>query len=408
MRTDRWLQDRYQNVKGVLEVPDTTRSYTPVNAQAMPWLDFATEAVKENQQALELLDTLKGQEKIYDCLGRLMGLQNDDGGISWFQNGRSDFSISLYILQRFEKLKLKEQWTPDPDHLPRRASFDEFIKKLVSYCDEQWLGATHLPQQQALVYCYARSFSNASHPLNQAACLKTDSVLRHYWQEDLDWNLREQALLSIATLRHFSRTDSLQKKALDAIRSIRQQAIRDTVNGIRWKALADGDVVGGSTEETFSYLLEAFDAAGQSNSVEPGVLQWLLTQQQVKEWQTTTGTAAMISMLRSEKNPMQGEADAFTAQLADTSLFISNALFALNRFVFHQLAQLPSLSLHKRSTKPVTATIGWYHYSESTAAESSNGVHIFKKIDRYNENLNSWEPVTITTVLQPGDKVQKP
>lgn len=406
MRTDRWLQDRYQNVKGVLEIPDTTRSYTPVNAQAMPWLDFGTKTFKENQQALELLDTLKAREKIHDYLGRLMALQNDDGGIPWFQNGRSDYPISLYILERFQKLKRQEQWAPDPSHLPRRSSFDDFIKKLVSYCDQQWLGATHLPQQQALVYCSVRSLYNASHPLNRAATLKMDSVLRHYWQQDLDWSLREQALLSIATLRHFSGQDTLYNNALDAIRSIRQQAIRDTVNGIRWKALADGDVLGGTTEETLSYLLEAFDAAGETKSMEPGVLQWLLTQQQVNQWQTTTGTAAMISMLRREKKPMQGEADAFTAQLPDTSLFISNALFVVNRFVFHQLAQLPSLSLHKRSTKPMSATIGWYHYAESTAAEGSNGVHIFKKIDRYNEALTSWEPVTITTVLKPGDKVQ--
>jgi hypothetical protein len=219
------------------------------------------------------------------------------------------------------------------------------------------------------------------------------------------FSLKDQALLWLSTMRYFQ--DSLYQKSVAALQSIKERAIVDTVNGTRWKELAESEDIGATSEETMAYLLEAFKEAGEEENIQPGLIKWLLTNKQQHQWQTTTGTAAIISVLLQQKGSTTGATNAVKALLPDTTLKVSDGLLDGQRIAFHESAKFSPLVIQKIGEAPVNIHLGWYYFTEpDSAAGLSNGVRIHKIISRFNEKTKSWTGVSVTDILKLGEKVR--
>jgi hypothetical protein len=206
-------------------------------------------------------------------------------------------------------------------------------------------------------------------------------------------------------MRYFQ--DSLHQKAVAALQSIKERAIVDPINGTRWKELAESEDIGATSEETIAYLSEAFKEAGDARDIQSGVVQWLLTSKQQHQWRTTTGTAAIISVLLQQSGSAAGAVNSVKAVLPDTTLKVSDGLLDGSRIAFHESEACSPLVIQKATGAPVNVNCGWYYFADpDSAAGLSNGVRIQKTISRFNEKTKTRERVGETNTLQLGEKIR--
>ena len=374
------------------------RPITALAQETMPWLTPGNKAAKEQSALLEVLDTLRAKEKIRDYLEKIRKCQNSDGGMSWFPGGKSNTDISFYILARFGTLYREVE-------KPLFGDMEAFINNLLHYCNNKLSGGEKPVPLHPVYYYYALSFWKQSYSLDSAQAFQRLSHFREYWKNTAILSLQEQALLCLTTMRYFQ--DSLHQKAVAALQSIKESAIVDTINGTRWKELADGEDIGATSEETIAYLLEAFKEAGDGNNMQPGVLQWLLTNKQQHKWRTTTGTAAIISVLLQQKGSATGTTNSVKALLPDTTLQVADGLLDGSRIAFHESGTFSPVVIQKTTDAPVNINLGWYYFaSPDSAAGLNNGVRLQKAISRFNEKTKSWERVGETNALQLGEKIR--
>jgi TonB-dependent SusC/RagA subfamily outer membrane receptor len=397
MRKDTVLRKLYHAAIPSAGTP-AERPTTALAQETMPWLNAGNRAVRDQEALLEVLDTVRAKEKIGDYLEKIRTYQNSDGGLSWFPGANSNIEISFYMLARFGALYQESE-------KPMFREMEGFINNLIHYCNNKLSEGekpNHLPE---VYYYYALSFWKQSFSLDSAQTLKRQSHFREYWREPAILSLKDQALLCLSTMRYFQ--DSLHQKAIAALQSIKERAIVDTVNGTRWKELAESEDIGSTSEETIAYLLEAFKEAGEGEGIQPGVMQWLLTNKQQHQWRTTTGTAAIISVLLQQKGSTAGATNSVKALLPDTTLKISDGLLDGRRIAFHESRTFSPLVIQKAAAAPVNINLGWYYFTAfDSAASVSNGVRIQKTISRFNEKAKSWERVGETDALKLGEKVR--
>ncbi|OQP55625.1 hypothetical protein A4D02_04800 [Niastella koreensis] len=397
MRKDTVLRELYHATIRSANTP-AERPITALAQETMPWLTSGNKAAKDQAALLEILDTLRAKEKIRDYLEKIRKCQNSDGGMSWFPGGQSDAGISFYLLARFGALYRAgvSQLFPEME-VP--------INNLIHYCNNKLFeekDPNHLP---SVYYYYALSFWTQHYTLDSSQAVMRQSHFGRYWKEQYMLSLKDQALLCVATIRYFH--DNLYQKAVEILESIKERAIADPVNGTRWKELAESEDIGATSEETIAYLFEAYSEAGDREGVQPHVVQWLLTNKQQHQWSTTTGTAAIISVLLQQKGSAAGTTNAVKALWPDTTLKVADGLLDGSRIAFHEAKAFSPLVIQKATDSPVSINLGWYYFAEpDSVAGLSNGVRIQKTISRYNEKAKSWEKAGETNVLQLGEKIR--
>lgn len=380
------------------------RAATPLSQETMPWLALNDKAHKEQSDLLEVLDTSLSRKKIHDYLAKLIMYQQADGGISWFPGGQSSPSVSFYILSRFGKLYRYEGWQSIVKGYSEY-NIEGFIRKLVSYCDDQFLLYDDVRLKPIIYRCYARIFWQQLYPLSDALVSKFNRQLAKSWQMTDNLNLKEKALLCLATIRYCNKSDSLYKRVAVAIKSIKQQSVTDPLNGTRWKELADAEDIGSTAEETLAYLMEMFQETGDAPGIEPGVIQWLLRSKNEHQWKTTTGTAAVISMLLRSKKSVTDNVSTVNVQLPDADWLVSDNLLSGNRVAFQQTVARPMpFMVHRLSESPANATFGWYYFTDRPDS-INNEVTIHKTITHMNEGTKQWEEV-VDNKLKPGERVK--
>src|SRR5262249_34895415 len=95
----------------------------------MPWVGVARKDELMHRQLIALLDTGRAAQAIGRYLERLYSLQDESGGMVWFDGGKPDAYISAYVLAGFGKLDV-DRWSPGTFKKRRLA---EFIERLVRY-----------------------------------------------------------------------------------------------------------------------------------------------------------------------------------------------------------------------------------------------------------------------------------
>src|SRR5690606_15014895 len=115
----------------------------------------------------------------------------------------------------------------------------------------------------------------------------------------------------------------LYAKAYEQLENIRQLAIEDEQNGLRWKSIADGENMDRSAEETLALVAEAFEESGKYDGLDAKLVKWLLTTRSGESWQTTAGTAATIGLLQKQKIDLQEGTKSMVVNVDDHVLAVS-------------------------------------------------------------------------------------
>ncbi|WP_259065718.1 MG2 domain-containing protein [Mucilaginibacter sp. X4EP1] len=369
--------------------------------ETMPWLGISNNAAHQQEQLFHLLDTSVTKPAINKHLDRLYKLQQADGGLSWFDGGKSNAYISAYVLAGFGQLK-QMGWSAGPNHAHQQK---EFINNLLKYEDDLLL----TPSDNAynnLFQLYALSYWVNDGPLSPQLSQKTTSILIDEWKKASNNNLEQQTLLIITTLRFTNSSDVLNTKAQQQLENIRQMAIQDDGNGLRWKDISNSETLNSSEEETMALLAEAFDLSGKYKEVPAGIVKWLLNAKQGEHWQTTKGTAAAINLLQKEKGSAIGDTKAFSTQINGHSLSVSDGLLDGVPAASTILKEQPqSVTIQQQGTN-IKGDLTWYYFAEPSKLDTLNkAIKVSKQFFSY-DNVKGWLPLNANTQLKTGDRVK--
>lgn len=406
MQTDSVARVSFEKAKDFVENEQNSVDRLPdeLAEESMPWLNMANNTSLQQKQLFDLLDTSKTEVVINELLHRLYKLQNSDGGISWFDGGKSDFYISCYLLKGFGLLQKENQLNPSGTF---EATFQKFIRALVKYCDESYnsIVKEKIADHHSF-YLYARGYWINNYPLTDSARLGIKAELERTWQKANSASLYSQSLLIIATLQYAGKNDLLYKNAEAQLTSIRQMAIEDEQNGLRWKDVADSDDLNNSSEEIVALLAEAFETGGVN--VNKGIIKWLMTAKNEHHWGTTKATAAVINVLAKENKSVLGLSQSIGTKVGDSTLSVTDDLMKGSSLAFTPTKTLPlSLQLTKAVSEPAAGNISWYYFTSSGQLSKLNKyVSIVKKMYKWNNVTSSWIIFTEQETLKIADKVK--
>ena len=363
-----------------------------------PWLKLDAQQAIQQRQLLALLDTVKTKVQIDKYLQRIYELQNPDGGMPWFSGGKSNAYISNYLLAGFGKLNAGS-WKRNDD------VYQSFIKKLLVFCDKAYKNT------DVLYYAYAQSFWLEALP----AAIKEDLKVRiaGSWKPDFQGNLRSRLLGILAVTRLFLTNDPLYTKAKADMESIRQMAILDPQNGMRWKEIADQDNLDVNTEEMIELLSMVF---AEDKAAVKGMLQWLMTIRAEQRWATTTGTAAAVNLLMKESGSAVAVPRSLTAMLGAQKLSVSDDLLNGHLIDFNKVLKTaagnesntaPLIKLSKADVLPAKGNLSWYYF---TAAQNLNRLNMNVKLDKslfvFSDEQKKWIVADKDLVFKIGMRVK--
>jgi hypothetical protein len=403
MQKDTSVQNAFKRAKTFMEKESPKADALPdeIAEQAMPWLTLANNTAGQQKQLFRLLDTSVTKANIDKHLRRLYALQKTDGGLSWFEGGESNSYISAYVLAGFGQLK-QTNWVAD-----RMISYQQqnFIDKLVKYGQSKLL-PDDVSSTERPYLLYALSYWLKEQPLSPEQSVVVNSTLEKEWSNIFGKNLQQQALLIINTMRYLPPANAMRAKADVQLENIRQMAIQDDANGLRWKSIADAENMNTSAEETMALLAEAFESSGKYKDVQAGIVKWLLTAKQQQHWQTTKATAAAIALLQKEKGGSFDGAKSFTTDVAGKPLNVSDALLGGEPADFIAAKETPaSITLKKNGN--ATGAVTWYYFAKPEGLDTlSKTVKINKQFFIYDGNSRNVKLMTPGLVLKPGDRLQ--
>lgn len=407
MRTDKEAQQSFEKAKQVVEKLPEQKEQLPdeLNEQAMPWLNVANKTIKQQKQLFELLDTNQAITQINKHLDKLFKLQNSDGGLTWFEGGKSNPYISNYVLAGFGKLRRDSMAILS---VSVEEKYSAFIEKLLTYFENP-IYKTTFPD--FLFFAYARSFWINTYPLSDSSAEMFRHSLKDKWDR-VNNSLYNKALLIITILRYFDKGSDEYQKAIRQLNSIEQLAIKDDINGIRWKDIADGDDMSNSAEETLALLAEAFAEADVKPEIFPGIIKWLLTAKNEDHWSSTKATSAVVGMLLKENKTAAGETQTINGSINNKRFSVTDDLLSGSSFSFINENKAMPVELKKEDNAPASGNIMWYYFSSGDNLSKANkevnpiAIGLKKELFRYNSVMAVWEPVNEKTTLKIADKIK--
>jgi alpha-2-macroglobulin len=373
-----------------------------LSEETMPWLQLANAASINQKNLVKLFDSTNGNTQIEKYINDLKDLQNADGGITWFKGGKSSKYVSTYILIGFSKLK-KGNFISNLNPTVKN-TIDKMIPTLVSFCDATLMDTINYWGND-LQYISARSLFKKEYPFSANQINRIEYVLKKYWTSVDKISLNEQANLIMTTMLYANKEESLYKDAAAQLESIRQLAINDNVNGIRWKDIADTDDLNSNTEETITNLAMAFEQVGHLKETIDGIIKWLLNAKQNHYWSTTKATAEVVGLLYRNQSSVI-ETPATITSTINKKLTVTDNLLKGALFAFDAMEKFPqTISVQKDNDVKCNAGFNYYYFTATPPVNTNyNALKISKKL--YVKNGADWDVINDNTILHIADKVK--
>ncbi len=215
-------------------------------------------------------------------------------------------------------------------------------------------------------------------------------------------------MLIIVTTRYYQPDHSMYFKALELAGSIREQAVEDPVNGIRWKSFSDQEELTYSGEETIRLLAEAFESTIKQEDVVRGMLQWILSAREGHHWSSTRSTAAVIQLLGRSGKSLQDPTITVTTSAKGEQLQVTNDLLSGSPVAFlADSSKAASVRLTKTASGTARGSMVWYYFTgQPQAVNPYNGLSIKKQVSRQNAVTHDWEIVKPGDILRQGDELR--
>ncbi|MGY3214260.1 alpha-2-macroglobulin family protein [Mucilaginibacter sp. HD30] len=404
MQKDTSAQNAFKNATAFMDQEQSKTGALPdeMADETMPWLTLTNNTAAQQKQLFRLLDTSVTKANMDKHWRSLYALQKADGGLSWFEGGESNTYISAYVLAGIGQLRqMNLSGNNASSYLQKN-----FTDKLINYEQSQLLtDATNGTDKNYTLY--ALSYWLKEQPASPELLQMAGKILEKEWSRVGELGLQQQALLVINTIRFLPAGSAMRAKAETQLADIRQLAILDDANGLRWKVIADAENMNTSAEETMAVLAEAFELSGKYKEVQQGIVKWLLTAKQQQHWQTTKATAAAIDMLQKQKGGAFERAKSFSADVAGKTLNVNDALLDGKPADFIATKEIPANITLKQTGTNAAGALTWYYFAKPEGLDTLNkAVKIKKEFFIYEGSSSKVRALAPGAVLKPGDKLQ--
>lgn len=397
MRTDTAIAASFLKAGQALAADNSSTSLLPdeLTETSVPWLSLANHTSKQQKQLYQTLDTLDSKSKMLSLLEKLYKMQNEDGGVPWFEAGLSNHWISNYLIRGFGKLQQAGWIAPKPQEQ------EAFLRKMIAYADLQSLKNT---ADSHLYAADARSYWIDQYKIDPLVYKKIQESIGSQLENIDKASLYTQALWITAASKYVTKADPLTAKIESQRKYLLERAISDEKHGLRWKEFSNGEDLNHSKEETIAMLYEAF--AG-NKSVSNGLVKWMLTARQDYNWTSTIGTAAAIDMIQaSPELNISAAADVVRAKVENQNISISNDMMSGKSKQFISLSKnAPAIQIS--ANHPAAGGLTWYYFSASPNTDAPNpALKLVKSLYTFNAKLDKWLELAPAQEVKVGDKIK--
>lgn len=257
-----------------------------------PWLSDAKSESQSRRDVGLLFDSNRLNDEMGRAKFKLAQMQLGDGSWPWFDGGKGNSYLTLYITTGFGRLRHLGVNVEAEPAIKSLGFLDDWAKKVYDDIKPADREKNHLSSTMAL-YLYGRSFFLRDKPIQdqhrEAISYWTEQAKKH-WLSLAARQSQGQVAVALNRLGTLS-------TAKDIMVSLKERSVNDDELGMSW-------VDGGSSWwwynapiETQAMMIEAFDEVMNDQQAVEDCKVWMLKQKQTQNWKTTKATADAIYAL---------------------------------------------------------------------------------------------------------------
>jgi TonB-dependent SusC/RagA subfamily outer membrane receptor len=387
MRTDTALAKSWSRAV----IPEGKDLPMELQENIIPWSTLNKNNATQQRELYRLFDTASSIGKINELLSHLEDMQLGSGAMPWFKGGKADNYITSYLVKSIGRFNVQGLKLGNDAQQKR---LQTLLGKMIKYLDAE----VYNKERYALwPIIDARGYHLKAYPADSALRRMADSLLSKY---DGLRSLMSEAEYIIMLKQWYPEGSRNAQAAERRLESLRQQAVNDPKNGMRWKEVADDEDLSISHEETVARLAEAFSYSPYAAEVQQGIVQWLLQNRKEHSWGSTKATAQVVGLLAGNaKDPMQSvtvEADG---------LKVSNDLFSGKLSAYHEVQTFPE-ALTLSAPQATKLGINYYYLSSTAPSPVRQDLKLTRQLYYYDDSAKNWRLVEGKTILRVGQRVR--
>jgi alpha-2-macroglobulin len=387
MRTDSALAKSWSRAV----VPEGKELPMELQENIIPWSTLNKNNATQQRELYRLFDTASSIGKINELLTHLEDMQLGSGAMPWFKGGKADDYITAYLVKsigRFNTQGLKL------GNDAQQKRLQALLGKMIKYLDAQ---VYNKDRYSLWSIVDARGYHLKAYPADSLLRRMADSLLS---RNDGLRSLMSEAEYIIMLKQWYPEGSPNAEVAQKRLESLRQQAVNDARNGMRWKEIADDEDLSISHEETVARLAEAFSYAPYGAEVQQGIVKWLLQNRKEHSWGSTKATAQVVGLLAAHaKDPLQ----AITVE-AD-GLKVSNDLFSGKLSAYREVQTFPE-TMTLSAPQATKLGINYYYLSSTAPTPVRQDLQLNRQLYYYDDSVKNWRLVEAKTILRVGQRVR--
>jgi alpha-2-macroglobulin len=387
MRTDTALAKSWSRAV----VPEGKELPMELNENIIPWSTLNKNNATQQRELYRLFDTASSIGKINELVTHLEDMQLGSGAMPWFNGGKADDYITAYLVKSIDRFNVQGLKLGNDAQQKR---LQALLGKMIKYLDAQ---VYNKDRYSLWSIVDARGYHLKAYPADSLLRRMADSLLSR--NEGLR-SLMSEAEYIIMLKQWYPEGSPNAEVAQKRLESLRQQAVNDARNGMRWKEIADDEDLSISHEETVARLAEAFSYAPYGAEVQQGIVKWLLQNRKEHSWGSTKATAQVVGLLAAHaKDPMQ----AITVE-AD-GLKVSNDLFSGKLSAYREVQTFPE-TMTLSAPQATKLGINYYYLSSTAPTPVRQDLQLNRQLYYYDDSVKNWRLVEAKTILRVGQRVR--
>ena len=276
-----------------------------------PWVLEAQSEADQRQRIATLFDINQMKDKQSSALVKLQGLQNEDGGWSWYKGMRSSWYTTTFIVEQLARIPILTQTALSPQSAQMQEKAFDFLHEeaLKTYKEIlRWMKRDRNYKYEYLSssimdYLYLIAITGEDVP-------KENKEAYAFFMERVPNNLTDGSLTCKAMSAVILKKAGQLKKADEFIASLKEHLVMEDELGAHFAFLDQPYAWGMLPIPTHVAVMEAFGEFDGNEALIEEMKIWLLKQKQTHGWNNSVATAdAVYALLCTGANLLQNQGD---------------------------------------------------------------------------------------------------
>lgn len=379
--------------------------------QETPWVLEAGNETEQKQRLSLLFDMNRAAGQRETALRRLLDMQAESGGWSWFKGMYPSQEITLYILKGMSQLTEMNAVEYSEEEKEMQIKALQFVDKEIQ-ADYEALRKMRNWQRNEISpleieYLFVRSCYRDIPELGSAR-----EAIRYYTDlAEKQWN--KQSIYGRGVIARLMLRNGKKEIAGEILSWLRKTASVSPDKGMYWANNRRGSGFFVSPIETHCLLMALFHEVAPDTQEADRMKQWLLSQKRTQDWESVPATTHAIYALLLTGSDWLADNNTCTAEWDGQTYSTANGESGsgyLKEILSNgkPVAGSNSVSIRKEGTAPAWGAVYEQYYQNINEVKKQKGVlNVEKKlfVETNDGTGRQLRPVTPEETLRVGDKV---